>query len=307
MERAASELGYVLNRTARSLAAGQSATAGRSESIGVVVLEPTSDFFGDPKFSRLLAGIGEELSARNLHLVLFAPQSPTDISRLQQYLGGGHVDAVLMLANRDPDWLRSRLTIPGIPVVFGSRPTDHVRSSFVEIDNRAGGRLATQHLIEQGRRNIAHIGGSLHVREMHDRLQGFRAATWQAGLRCDLVEHGDSDREGGEMAMARLLARGERIDAVFAATDAMAVGALWVLQVVGRRVPDDVAVIGFDDLPVASATRPALSSVRQPFEEMGREMSRAVVNLLADGGSGPRQVTLSPELTPRESTLFATA
>jgi DNA-binding LacI/PurR family transcriptional regulator len=306
VERAASELGYILNRAARSLAAGQSVPVGRSQSIGIVILEPTSEFFGDPKFSRLLTGMGEELSVRNLQLVLFTPQSPADLSRLENYLAGGQVDAVVVLAHRDPGSVHSRIRTRGIPVVFGTQPLDGGGSSFVDVDDRAGGRMATQHLIEQGRRNIAHIAGPLHVRETHDRLQGFREATWQAGLRSDLVEHAESDRDGGEMAMARLLARPERIDAVFAATDAMATGALWALQVVGRRVPDDVAVIGFDDSPLAAATRPALSSVRQPFEEMGREMTRAVVSLLSDRQQGPRQVTLSPELAPRESTVSAT-
>jgi DNA-binding LacI/PurR family transcriptional regulator len=306
VERAASELGYVLNRAARSLAAGQSAPTGRCQSIGIVILEPTSEFFGDPKFSRLLTGIGEELSARSLQLVLFAPHSPADVSRLENYLAGGHVDAVMVLAHRD-DSAHSRIRTQGIPVVFGTQPPDNGGSSFVDVDNRAGGVLATEHLIEQGRRHIAHIAGPSHVRETHDRLQGFRQATWQAGLRSDMVEHAESDRDGGEMAMARLLARADRIDAVFAATDAMAVGALWALQVVGRRVPEDVAVIGFDDSPLAAATRPALSSVREPFEEMGREMTRAVVNLLSDRDQRPRQVRLSPELAPRESTVSATA
>src|SRR5205085_9781649 len=134
-----------------------------------------------------------------------------------------------------------------------------------------------------------------------ERLDGFREAMWKAALRADFVEHGTLDRDGGELAMGRLLAMAGEIDAVFAASDAMAAGAMWALQVLGRRVPDDVAVIGFDDSPIASATRPRLSSVKQPVEEMGREMARLVLSLAAVRGQAPRQMILSPELAVRES------
>src|SRR2546430_6873550 len=126
---------------------------------------------------------------------------------------------------------------------------------------------------------------------------------WQAAIRSDIVEWGELDRNGGEMAMGRLLALDDEIDAVFAASDAMAAGAMWALQVLGRRVPDDVAVIGFDDSPIASATRPPLSSVRQPVEDMGREMAKLAVSLSGVRDQSPRQMVLSPELSVRESTV----
>jgi DNA-binding LacI/PurR family transcriptional regulator len=126
---------------------------------------------------------------------------------------------------------------------------------------------------------------------------------WTAALRSDFVDYGDLDRDGGELAMGRLLATADQIDGVFAASDAMAAGAMWALQVLGRRVPDDVAVIGFDDSPIASATQPRLSSVRQPVENMGREMARLAVSLSAVRDQSPRQMVLSPELSVRESTV----
>ncbi len=125
---------------------------------------------------------------------------------------------------------------------------------------------------------------------------------WNAGLGAELVGYGDLDRDSGEVAMARLLARDFEIDAVFAASDLMAAGALWALQAVGRRVPEDVAIIGFDDSPVAMATRPTLSSVRQPIEDMGREMTRLVLRISGAEGQTPRQMILGPELAIREST-----
>src|SRR5439155_25993827 len=155
--------------------------------------------------------------------------------------------------------------------------------------HNAGGRSATQHLSVQGRRRIAHIGGPQEGPAARQRLQGFREALWNAGLRSDLVEHGAHDRDSGEFAMARLLATLEDIDAVFAASDAMAAGAMWALQVLGRRVPDDVAVIGFDDSPIASATLPPLSGLRHRVEDMGREMTKLALNLSAVSGQSPRQ------------------
>ena len=297
VERAAAELGYVANGAGRSL------TAGRSESVGVLVPEPSSQLFGDPMLARLLGAIGEELSGKGLQMVLFAPQSARDIERLEQYLAGGHVDAVLLLALHESESLPARLQARGIPMVFGGRPRAALQASYVDVDNHAGGRSATHHLVVQGRRRIAHIAGPLDGPAARQRLQGYREALWNAGLRSDLVERGAFDRDSGELAMARLLATQDDIDAVFAASDAMAAGAMWALQVLGRRVPDDVAVIGFDDSPIAMATQPPLSSVRQPVELMGREMAKLALSMSAVHGQSPRQMVLDPELALRESTV----
>ena len=272
--------------------------AGRSESVGVVVLDPDWSVFHDPAFPRLLRGIADELFSHGLQMVLFAPQSASDSSRLEQYLIGGHVDGVLIVRSVDHEVLPERLQSRGIPVVIGGRPRNGLDISFVHVDNHAGARSATEHLIAQGRRRIAHLSTARHL----DRFEGYREAMWKAALRGDLVEHGEDNREGGEMAMARLLSWCEDVDAVFAGSDAMAIGAMWVLQALGRRIPDDVAIIGFDDSPPATATQPPLSSVRQPMEDMGREMTRLVLSMNALNTLGPLQKVLDPTLTVREST-----
>ena len=294
VQRAASELGYVPNHAARSLAAG------RSESVGVLVPSPGSGAFLDPLLSRTIGAIGDQLSMSGLQMVLFAPGSVAEIARLEQYLAGGHVDAVVLLALQDSDTLPSRLHGRGIPVVFGGRPRDGLEISYVAVDHHAGGRAAAEHLIAQGRRRIAHItSAGAAARERRD---GFREAMWKAGLRSDLVEEGALDRDGGELAMARLLASANEIDAVFATSDAVAAGAMWAAQVLGLRVPEDVAVIGYDDSALARATQPPLTSVRQPVEEMGRQMARLVLELSAIRGQEARRVVLEPELAIREST-----
>src|SRR5256885_16892432 len=251
VERAAAELGYVANGAARRL------TAGRSESVGVLVPEPSSQLFGDPMLARLLGAIGEELSAKGLQMVLFAPQSATDIERLEQYLAGGHVDAVLLLALHESESLPARLQARGIPMVFGGRPSGTFEASYVDVDNQAGGRAATEHLVAQGRRRIAHIAGPQSGSVARQRFQGFREALWNAGLRSDLVEHGAYDRDSGELAMARLLATLDDIDAVFAASDAMAAGAMWALQVLGRRVCRDAAGTRVSGTPATATAAPA--------------------------------------------------
>lgn len=235
-------------------------------------------------------------------MVLFAPQ-PDDLNQLEQYLSGGHVEAVIFMRGSTSDGLPGRLRSLGMPVVYGGRPLHDRDASFVDVDNHVGGRRATEHLLEQGRRRVAHIAGPHEVGWASDRLQGFREAMWNAALRSDLIEHGNLDRDSGEVAMSRLLNQAENIDAVFAATDAMAAGAMWAMQILGRRVPDDVAIIGFDDSPLAAATQPPLSSMRRPIEEMGREMARLIVNMAGGRANGaPQRLILDPALAVREST-----
>src|SRR5207244_8778279 len=139
--------------------------------------------------------------------------------------GGGQGDAVMVLALHDADPLPARRNPRGSPVVCGGRPPQSQEVSFVDVDNHAGGRAATEHLIKQGRRRIAHIAGPDHSAAARARLAGFREAMWSAGLRSDFVDYGDLDRDSGELAMGRLLATADEIDAVFAASDAMAAGA----------------------------------------------------------------------------------
>ena len=273
-------------------------------SVGVVVPEPSS-LFSDSVFPRLLRGIGEGLSASGLQMVLFAPDSRAEVSRLDHYLACGHVDALIMLTMPEAEGFPAGLRSRGMPVVLGCKPRRDLDLSFVAVDDQAGGRRATEHLIEQGRRRIAHVAGPEHVLSASDRTKGFREAMWKAALRSDLVEHGNLDRDAGEMAMSRLLSRSEDIDAVFAGSDVMAAGAMWAVQVLGRRVPDDVAIIGFDDSPIAASTQPPLSSVRQPIEEMGREMARLVVAMSEAGVMASQQLILDPALVVRQSTCQA--
>jgi DNA-binding LacI/PurR family transcriptional regulator len=297
VERAIAKLGYIPNPAARSL------VTRRSDSIGVVIPEPTSLLFGDPFFPRLLRGIGAALSSRELQLVLLMPQSPREESRVERYLTAGHVDGVLLVSLHGEDPLPMHLAARRVPAVIGGRPPRGAAVSFVDVDNEQGARSAVEHLIAQGRHRIATITGPLDMAAAIDRLAGYHQALAAAGIAADegLEEAGDFTQQGGAAAMRQILDARPEVDAVFAASDLMAAGAIQVLRAAGRRIPDDLAVAGFDDSPVAETTDPPLTSVRQPIEEMGREMVRLLLEHTADPGSVPRKVILATELVPRRS------
>ncbi len=297
VEREVTRLGYVPNRAARSL------VTRRSDSVGVVITEPTARLFVDPFFPRLLRGISAELGARDRQLVLLMPEPGRDAVRAEAYLTGGHVDGVLLVSLHGDDPLPKRLAGRGIPLVVGGRPPRGAAVHYVDIDNRGGSRAAVGHLASLGRRVIATVAGPADMGAGVDRLAGYREGLEEAGLGHDptLEAVADFSHEGGVDAMGRLLAARPDIDAVFAASDLMAAGALQALRAAGRRVPDDVAVVGFDDSPLAATTQPALSSVRQPIEEMGREMVRLLIESTDRRDPVPRHVVLGTELVRRAS------
>jgi DNA-binding LacI/PurR family transcriptional regulator len=297
VQAAIEQLGYVPNRAARSL------VTRRSDSIAVVITEPTGRLFSDPFFPRLLRGISSELAARDRQLILLMPDTTADENRTADYLTAGHVDGALLVSLHERDPLPARLGAAGIPIVLVGRPPKGVRASYVDVDNRQGAQSAVAHLITGGRRVIATIAGPRDMAAGADRLNGYRDALGDASIDADptLETIGDFTQESGQLAMTRLLATRPDIDAVFAASDLMAAGALSALAAAGRRVPGDVAVIGFDDSPVALSTAPQLTSVRQPIEAMGREVARLLVDAVEAADLVPRRVILATELIRRAS------
>ncbi len=296
VERAVDRLGYIPNPAARSL------VTRKSQSIGLVIAEPAGRLFEDPFFPRLLRGIGAALSSRELQLVLLMPQSSQEESRAERYLTAGHVDGALLVSLHGNDPLPSAVA-RRIPVVVGGRPPQGTPVSYVDVDNVQGGRSAVEHLIAIGRRAIATIGGPPDMSPGFDRLAGYRQALDAAGRERDprLEGGGDFTQAGGAAAMREILAARPDVDAVFAASDLMAAGAVQVLRAAGRRIPEDVAIVGFDDSPIAETADPPLTSVRQPIEEMGAEMVRLLLEHAAHPGAVPRQVILATQLVRRRS------
>lgn len=296
VERAIDRLGYVPNAAARSL------VTRRSNSVGLVIPEPTSRLFNDPFFPRLLRGISAELGSSGLALVFLMPQSPSEEGRIERYLAAGHVDGVLLASHHLDDPLPTHLVARGVPVVLGGRPPRGTQVSYVDVDNIQGARSAVERLHRTGRRRIATIAGPEDMPAGADRLTGYREALREASLPADpgLEASGDFSLEGGEQQMRRILAARPEVDAVFVASDLMAAGALRALRAAGRRVPEDVAVVGFDD-SMAESMDPPLSSVRQPVEDMGREMVRLLLDMVASPEAVARRVILATQLIWRRS------
>jgi DNA-binding LacI/PurR family transcriptional regulator len=299
VEAAVRELGYVPNRAARSL------VTHRSDSVAVVIPEPSAQVFGDPFFPRVLRGISDALAEESMQLVLLLPQERTDEERVERYLAAGHVDGVLLISHHGSDPLPAALQRDRVPVVVGGRPPGS-GIPYVDVDNRGGAGSAVQHLIGIGRQLVATIAGPQDMAPGADRLVGYHERLAAAGRRTgtELVEIADFTLEGGRAAMARLLARTPALDAVFVASDLMAVGALAALRAAGRAIPGDVAIVGFDDSPLTTTTQPMLSSVRQPIEEMGREMARLLMQEIRSPGAPPRGVILDTLLKVRGSSIL---
>ncbi|HSO51902.1 MAG TPA: LacI family DNA-binding transcriptional regulator [Actinomycetes bacterium] len=298
VERAVAKLGYVPNRAARSL------VTRRADSVALVVSEPHARFFSEPFFAGMVRGVSAALAETGVQLLLLIAQDLPDRGWLGRYVVGGHVDGVLLASLHADDPLPGTLERAGVPAVLIGRPVDQtVPGSYVDADNRGGAGKAVGHLARRGRRRIATITGSLDMGVGQDRLQGYRdglATAGRAGAG-DLVETGDFTEEGGAAAMGRLLERpGDPVDAVFAASDLMAAGALRALRAAGRRVPEDVAVVGFEDSAVARYAQPPLTTVRQPIEEMGRQATRLLLAQVA-GEAGGMHLVLDTELVVRAS------
>ena len=304
VERAVAKLGYVPNRAARSL------VTRRADSVALVVSEPHARFFSEPFFAGMVRGVSAALAETGVQLLLLIAQDLPDRGRLERYVVGGHVDGVLLASLHGDDPLPGTLERAGVPAVLVGRPAGGVpraiggvAGSYVDADNRGGARAAVEYLAGQGRRRIATITGSLDMGVGLDRLEGWRDGLAAAGLggASDLVEPGDFTEEGGAAAMARLLERpGDPVDAVFAASDLMAAGALRALRAAGRRVPEDAAVVGFEDSAVARYAQPPLTTVRQPIEEMGRQATRLLLAQVA-GEAGGMHLILDTELVVRSS------
>lgn len=300
-------LGYQPNLAARTL------VTRRTDTIALVASEPDVRVFGDPFFSGIVRGVTMEAGAAGLQLVIMMTQSPEEIRRVSRYLKSGAVDGVLMISEHESvDPLPPALQAAAVPLVIGGRPMQPgVSVPYVDNDNVGGARMAAEHLRGLGRTVIGTVAGPQDMTAGLDRLDGFRDGLGPA-FDPGLVEPGDFSQAGGEAATARLLARAPHLDALFAASDLTALGALKALHDAGRRVPDDVALVGFDDIEVAAFSSPPLTTVRQRTVLQGRAMVRLLLarirpDRVVDGDGipdarGVDHLVLPVELVVRAST-----
>ncbi|MFD1540455.1 LacI family DNA-binding transcriptional regulator [Nonomuraea guangzhouensis] len=291
--RAIDELGYLPNPAARSL------VTQRTDSVALVVSEPPTRVFSeDPMFATAIRSASVELEAADKQVVLMLASSAKSHARVERYIAGGHVDGVMLISMHGADPLPTALSRLRVPVVSYGRPAVPIDIPYVDNDNIGGAESAVRHLVESGRRRIATIAGPQDMIGGQDRLTGYRNILRDSDRR-SIVAVGDFTRESGAVAMRQLLGDDPGLDAVFVANDLMAVGALQSLRLAGRRVPDDVAVVGFDDIEAAKYTEPPLTTVRHPVAEQAAAMVQLLLDLFTGGSAEP--VILPTELVVRES------
>ncbi|MFE4337302.1 LacI family DNA-binding transcriptional regulator [Streptomyces sp. NPDC056831] len=302
VRKAVDELGYVPNHAARTL------VTRRNGAVAVIIDEPEFRIFSDPFLSQQIRGISRELNVYDAQLVLLLVEGSGDFDRVARYLAGGHVDGAPAFSLHMDDELPSIIRRFRVPTVYGGRPgrpgaASELAVPYVDRDNRGGAAEAVRHLVSLGRRRIAHIAGPRDQTSALDRIDGYRDVLPEGDPA--LLAEGDFTVEGGARAMTQLLEHQPDLDAVFAANDLMASGALRVLRERGRRVPEEVALVGFDDMvSIAGTTEPPLTTVRQDIEGMGRLMVWMLMRRLNGEGEGDE---LESVITPTQLMRRASA
>ena len=297
VDDAVAMLGYVPNRAARTL------VTRRTESVAIVVPEPDDRVFSDPFFAGTLRGVNDVLAEREIQLVLLMARHGAEEDRLLRYLSYRHVDGAVVVSHHRDDRFAAAMGRLGLPCVFVGRPWDEAPGvPYVDVDNVAGGREAARHLIQGGRRRIGTLAGPADMTAGVDRLAGWEQAMRAAGLPTDAVVHGDFTEIGGRSAAETLLTRYADLDGLVVASDLMARGALQVAAAMGRRVPHDLAIVGYDDLGVAEATSPPLTTVKQPVHEMADRAARMLLEQIDHGSIGEAvRIIIPPLLVRRQS------
>lgn len=287
------ELGYQPNTFARGL------VTNRSEGIGVVINEISSPFY-----STIVQGIEEVVEAHGKHLIVSSGHAREAVEReAVEFLRQRRCDALILHLEAISDYDILQWVEGDTPIVIVGRYVAELPDRCIHLDNVAGGYLATKHLIEHGHRKIAHITGWMAIQDARDRVEGYRRALEDAGIPFDdmLVVEGDFVEEGGQRGARRLLERDRDFTALIAGNDQTAAGAMRVFREYGLRVPQDISVIGYDDVLLARYLHPALTTIHQPLAEMGRAAGQLALAALGEvQGEGVTR-RFDPELVVRES------
>jgi len=296
--KAIRQSGYQPNVVARSL------VTNRTQIISVIIPESVTTLFTDPFFSLLLRGTTETCNAHQYHLMLSLFTAKADRHEMyQRVLHSGYLDGAVVASTTLDDPLIPDLLHDHVPFVsIGRYPDDRVH--YVDVDNVGGARMAVEHLIRLGHRRIATIAGPLSMTSGQDRLNGYQQALEARRIPIDdaLIVEGDYTEPSGGVAVHQLLPA--EPTAIFAASDIMAIGVLKALREAGLRVPQDISLVGFDDIPTASAVEPALTTVRQPIERIGSVAVEVLLSVLEDTPSEnptTHRLVLPTELVIRAS------
>lgn len=290
------DTGYRPNVAARSLASQ------RTSMIGLVMPHSVSHFFTDPYFPHLVQGIAQGCNKYEQTLGLFLVASKDDEEKIFPRVSrGSMLDGVIVQAGHHGDPTVGRLMRANIPVVFLGRPFQIEGVSYVDIDNVEGAYNAVAHLIRLGYQRIGTIAGPEHSTVGIDRKQGYHNALRDRDIEIDgqLTVEGDFTEAGGYRAMQKMLPA--QPEAVFAASDIMAIGAMRAARDAGLSIPNEIAFVGFDDLPLATPPNPLLTTVRQPIHRFGATAVETLIDLIENGPEPPRRIIMSTELVVRDS------
>lgn len=291
----ARELNYVPNRMALGL------LTKRSQLALLLVPDVTNPFF-----AAVVRGVEDALAAQGFQLVVGNTDDNPYKERNYLRRALGHaVDGVIAIVASSAASDSAHWRQLGVPLVLVDRACEGVEADVVSSNNESGAYQATRHLLALGHQRVASITGPLRLQTARDRLAGFQRAVREYRVPADQVAvvEGDFREEGGYRAMRELLRRQPPPTAVFAANDVMALGALAALEEAGLRVPEDVAVAGYDDIPYALRVRPKLTTVAQPKYEMGAAAAELLLQRLTDPERPVQRVLLEPRLVVRESTV----
>ncbi len=291
----AQSLNYYPNVVARSLAAG------RTHILGLVIPKGVSTLFTDPYFPLLIQGISSACNANDYSVMLWLADPEYERRTIRQILQGGLLDGVIVASNLLKDPVVEALLQRGLPFIMVGRDEGGGKINYVDVDNQNSAREMVTHLFRIGYRRVATIAGPQNMIAGADRLRGYLAALHDRGLSPDasLIAEGDFTEAGGYAALQQLLPF--KPEAVFIASDSMAVGALRAIREAGLCVPQDMAVAGFDDMPFAAHTEPPLTTVRQPIARAGAMAVETLIDLAARPNSPPRRIILPTELVIRAS------
>jgi LacI family transcriptional regulator len=288
--------GYHPNVAARTLASQRSFT------LGLVLSRTVSAFFADPYFPRLVQGIAQACNQHNYTLALFLLDTVEDEEKILPRISRRSLlDGILIQSGTDGDVLIERLAQTGIPLVVAGRPMNNLPVSYIDIDNVNAAYSATNHLIRLGYKRIATISGPAASPVGVDRKEGYLKALsgYNRPAEKGLMVESDFTEMGGYYAMQQLLP--VRPDAIFAAADIIAIGAMRAIREAGLRIPEDIAVVGFDDLPMSVLPKPQLTTVRQPVFQFGYNAVEILIDLIENDIKPHRRVIMDTELVVRET------
>lgn len=296
VQRIIDETGYRPSVVARSLASD------RSNVIGVVIPSAVQELFTDPYFPRLMQGISQTATARDLTLTLFIFHTREEEARtIRSVINTGLLDGLIIAANHKDLAFLPLLLDKKMPFVLIGRPHElEEQITFVNTDNIGGAYMATEHLINLGRARIGIITVFRNTAG-DDRYEGFRRAMTDHNIPIfeDLVATGSFTTDSGYQAMKEILPG--KPDAVFACSDAMALGAMRAIREAGLRIPQDIAVVGYDNLPFANQAEPPLTTIQQPIKETGATAVETLIDILGNGAPAQCRMVLPNQLMVRES------